>query len=266
MLSMMDHTSVPSVIDLVNDGVVDAELAALVWLLVEGGVPLTVTGRVAVTERTRVAQAVLAVPPDGSAVLIDADAERPGLGSLGARIQGGVRVGLTIAAADLRAAMDRLAAPPDGLPEDAVRRLGVVLVVGEVPSTTVGPVVDRVRVLAAHYLRPTERDPQGHIQRRPPAVLATWVVETDTFDHFAWGMTPELADLVDRTQASFEELQSSRAAALRSLVASRPTDAAAVPAALAAVLAAEPVRQPAIRSPLVRTAAAHSPLTDPHVH
>ena len=77
-------------------------------------------------------------------------------------------------------------------------------------------------MLAAHYLRPTERDPQGHIQRRPPAVLATWVAETDTFDHFAWGMTPELADLVDRTQASFEELQSSRAAALRGLVARQP--------------------------------------------
>ena len=161
------------------------------------------------------AQAVLALPPDTPWVLIDADASGPVWPRWAPASRAVSGSGMTLAAADLRAALDRLSAPPDGLPEDAVRRLGVVLVVGEVPSTTVGPIVERRRVVAAHYLRPTERDPQGHIQRRPPAVLATWVAETDTFDHFAWGMTPELADLVDRTQASFEELQASRAAALR---------------------------------------------------
>ena len=252
-----------SLVDLVADGTLDGELAALLWLLVEGGIPLTVTGWASLAVRTEVARAVLAAPPDVPGVLIDADAERPGLAALGARIQSGVRVGLTIAAAGLRAAMDRLAAAPDGLPEDAVRRLGVVLVVGQVPSTAVGPVVERRRILAAHYLRPTERDPQGHIQRRPPAILATWVSETDEFDHFAWGLTPELADLVDRTQASFEELQVERAAALRILATSRPDDA---PSALAAVIAAEPPRRPANRSPAVRAATVRSPLTDPHVH
>ena len=197
-----------------RDGSVDAELAALLWLLVEGGVPVTVSGPASRAARERLATAVLSTPPGTHWVLLDADRERPDVATLGARIRGGVRVGLTLEAADLRDALDRLAAPPDGLPDDAVRRLGVVLVAAEVPSTAVGPIVDRARVIAAHYLRPTERDAQGHVQRRPPAVLATWVPETDTFDHFAWGLTPELADLVDRTQASFEELQASRAAAL----------------------------------------------------
>jgi len=252
-----------SLVDLVGDGTLDPELAALLWLLVEGGLPLTVTGTAPAAVRERVARAVLAVPPEEPWVLIDSDTERPGLAMLGARIQSGVRVGVTIGAADLRAAMDRLSAPPDGLPEDAVRRLGVVLVVGEVPSIAVGPIVDRRRVLAAHYLRPTERDQEGHIQRRPPAVLATWVAETDTFDHFAWGMSPELANLVDRSQASFEQLQSSRAAALRRLVENRPDDA---PTALAAIMAAEPPRRPATRPPAVRAPTVRSPLTDPHVH
>jgi hypothetical protein len=259
--SMPDATT--TLVDLVADGTLDGELAALLWLLVEGGIPLTITGRAPRAFRAEVARAVLAAPPDVPSVLIDADAERPGLAALGARIQSGVRVGLTIAAADLRAAMDRLSATPDGLPEDAVRRLGVVLVVAQVPSTAVGPIVERRRILAAHYLRPTERDPQGHVQRRPPAVLATWVTETDEFDHFAWGMTPELADLVDRTQASFEELQSSRAAALLRLVENRPDDA---PTALAAIMAAEPPRRPATRPPAVRAPTVRSPLTDPHVH
>ncbi len=205
----------PSIVDLVADGIMDAELSALSWLLVEARVPLTVIGAASRESRERVARALLGVPPDAPWLLMDADHERPGLTSLGARIRGGVRVGISLHALDLRDALDRLSAPPDGLPEDAVRRLGVVLVVADVPTTSVGPVSDRVRVLAAHYLRPTERDPEGHVQRRPPAVLATWVAEADAFDHFAWGLTPELADLVDRTQASFEELQSSRAAALR---------------------------------------------------
>ena len=50
----------PSLVDLVADGTLDAELAALLWLLVEGGVPLTVTGRAPLAIRAEVAQAVLA--------------------------------------------------------------------------------------------------------------------------------------------------------------------------------------------------------------
>ena len=257
------NEAAPTIVDLVAEGVLDAELAALLWLLTEGGVPLTVTGGVGLADRVRLARAVLAAPPDVPWVLIDADLERPGLATLGARIRSGVRVGITLEAADLRSAIERLTAPPDGLPEDAVRRLGVVLVAGEVPSTAVGPISERIRVIAAHYLRPLERDAAGHVQRRPPAVLATWVAAANVFDHFAWGLTPELADLVDRTQASFEELQASRTAAIRALVSDRASDVAT---RLAAVLAAEPPTRPATRTSAVRTATVRSHITDPHIH
>ncbi len=256
----------PSLIDLVADGSADAELAALLWLLAEGGAPVTVTGPAPLAARERLAAAVLSSPPGTPWVLIDADRERPDVATLGARIRGGVRVGLTLQAVDLRDALERLGAPPDGLPDDAVRRLGVVLVAEAVPSTAIGPIVERTRIMAAHYLRPTERDQQGHVQRRPPAVLATWVAETDTFDHFAWGLTPELADLVDRTQASFEELQVSRAAALRQL-AHAPTQAGPDRLArLGAILAAEPPRRPAPAPAVAQAATVRNPLIDPHVH
>jgi hypothetical protein len=256
----------PSLIDVVADGTADAELAALLWLLVEGGVPVTVIGPASSEARRRLAAAVLSSPPETPWVLLDADRERPDVATLGARIRGGVRVGLTLQAADLRDALERLAAPPDGLPDDAVRRLGVVLVAAEVPSTAVGPIVERTRILAAHYLRPTERDSQGHVQRRPPAVLATWVPGTDAFDHFAWGLTPELADLVDRTQASFEELQSSRAAALRQL-ARAPMDTDGGPTAhRGAIQSAEPPRRPATAPGVARPSVVRNPLIDPHVH
>jgi hypothetical protein len=256
--------ALPSLVDLVRDGTLDAELAALTWLLVEGGVPLTVVGMAAGVDRQRVAQAVLAAPPDEPFVLVDGDAERADLATLAARIRGGLRVGITLEAVDLRDAMERLSAPPDGLAEDAVRRLGVVLVVANVSTTAIGPIEERTRVIAAHYLRRTERDIQGHIQRRPPAVLATWVPDRDEFDHFAWGMTPELADLVDRTQASLEELQSSRASALRSLAANEPGSDAATDLAL--ILAAEPPRQPATAQGVVGSPPIRQPLTDPHIH
>ena len=37
------------------------------------------------------------------------------------------------------------------------------------------------------------RDEHGHVQRLGPAVLATWDQEHDRFEHFGWGVTPELA-------------------------------------------------------------------------
>lgn len=257
------NEAAPTIVDLVAEGSLDAELAALLWLLVEGGVPLTVTGAAPPADRAHVARGLLGVPPETPWVLVDADRERPGLATLGARIRSGVRVGLTLDALDLRAAIGRLSAAPDGLPEDAVRRLGVVLVVEMLASATVGPITDHRRVVAAHYLRPLERDAAGHVQRRPPAVLATWAATADGFDHFAWGLTPELADLVDRTQASFEELQVSRAAAIEAMVAGRPPDTAG---ALDAVLHSEPPRQRAQAHGAIAPFPVRSPLTDPHVH
>ena len=68
-----------------------------------------------------------------------------------------------------------------------------------------GTADDSARCAVMHYLRPTERDGQGHIQRRPPAVLSAWDDATSAFEDYAWAVTPELADRVDRSQADFEE-------------------------------------------------------------
>lgn len=254
-------TTSDALVDLVRDGVLDAELAALCWLLVEGGVPFVVTGGDRGEARHRVAEALMAVPPPSAGRTFDADGAVPGLGVLAEHIRSGDRVCLLAPAPDLRGLMERLTAPPIGMPEDAVRRLGLVLVTGMVPSTTPGPVIDRPRVLAAHYLRPIERDGAGHVQRRPPAVLATWDPVSDTVDHFAWGVTGELADRVDRSQASFEDLQASRAAAIAALAEREPGAQD-----LASVLATEPPRVPAPPRPVAVPSALHSPLTDPHTH
>jgi hypothetical protein len=247
--------------DLVRDGVLDAELASLCWLLVESGVPFVVTGDVDTPERLRLAEALIHLPPDGPSLIVDLDVGRPAMGSLAAFMRGGMRLAAVARAAGLRELIDTASAPPDGLPEDAVRRLGLVLVLANVPTTKPGLVTDRVRVVAAHYLRPLERDGAGHVQRRPPGVLATLDVVSGAYDHFAWGLTPELADRADRSQATFEELLEARAAALAALAA----DAPGAPG-LIAILAAEPPRVPAPARPAAVPSQLQSPLTDPHIH
>jgi hypothetical protein len=247
--------------ELVRDGVLDAELAAVCWLMVEGGVPVVVTGDLEVSDRLLVADVLIHLPPAAPALIIDLDAGQPNVTSLASFMRAGMRLAAVAEAPGLRELIEAATGPATGLPEDAVRRLGLVMVVGEVPSVAPGPITDRVRVLAAHYLRPLERDGGGHVQRRPPAVLATWDPASDAFDHFAWGVTGELADRVDRSQASFEELQASRAAGLAALAQGVP-DAPS----LEAILAAEPARVPAPpRAPAVPSPL-QSPLTDPHVH
>ncbi len=52
---------------------------------------------------------------------------------------------------------------------------------------------DTWRTGAAHLLRPPLRDGQGHLQRQGPAVLATWDGQSGAYEHFAWGVIPELA-------------------------------------------------------------------------
>jgi hypothetical protein len=250
----------------------DAEAAALVWLLVEGGVPLVVAA---------------AVPPDVSASVagegLDAahgvvgaflevvggpvvhDGPTSGaitsVAELAARDHGtGADTtpaprGAVVGAASLEELFRVLAAPPHRLSDDAVRSLGVVLVVRD------GASGDRPRVVAAHYLRPVERDGHGHLQRRPPAVLATWDAEADAFEHFAWGVTPELASRVGRTQAELEIAQRRRATFLDLLVRAGTTDHDGVRAALARYRLEEQLDRP-----LVGSAANGSRPHGPHAH
>jgi hypothetical protein len=251
----------PSLPDLVREGVLDAQLAALCWLMVEGGVPVVVTGTLELDDRRALADILVHLPPVGPALIVDLDAGQASVTTLASFMRAGMRLAAVAGAPGLRELVERATAEPTSLPEDAVRRLGLVLVVDVVPSVTPGPITERVRIVAAHYLRPLERDGGGHVQRRPPAVLATWDPSSDAFDHFAWGVTSELADRVNRSQDSFEDLQVSREAGLAALAQGLP-DAAS----LEEVLAAEPARVPAPPRAAATPSPVQAPLTEPHVH
>lgn len=262
---MSVDTPPPTLADLLRDGVLDAELAALIWLLLEEGTPLVVSGEASGAKRAEVAEALMGFDPRRDWLLLDADTGVPALAELSGALAAGTALVISLRATDLQAVLERLSAPPAGLPEDAVRRLGVVLVLGreyDVPLPGGGRGPGSVRVLAAHYLRPTERDGQGHIQRRPPAVLASWDPGMRAFEHFAWGVTPELADRAGRSQADLEERQVSRAAFLAGLAAGGPMSPAEQAARVVAHLAAEPPRVPAPP----RDAARPSPFGEGHRH
>ena len=199
----MRATSLPP---LLRVGVLDPSLAALAWLLLEGGVPLVVTGPASAAARADLASALLSIDPDRAWVVVDADAEPPTLARLSALLQGGTGVGISLAAPDLTAALERLHGPPGRLPYDAVRRLGIVATLEQTPR---GP-----RCRLVHLLRPTERDAHGHVQRRPPAILASWDEAEDRYDDYAWAVTPELAERVGMRQADLEDRHRERTALL----------------------------------------------------
>jgi len=234
----------------------DPELMALVWLLAEGGAPLVIIGNADLGARSGTAGALLSLSPGRSWVVIDAEADPPTTQRLAALLQGGVGLGLTLPASGLRSLLEGHG-PLRGLPEDGIRRLGTVLVIDGRGTT--------LRCVAAHCLRPSERDGQGHVQRRPPAVLASWDDDIDRFEHFAWGITPELADRVDRSQADFEERQRDRATFLDALAGSAPT-ADEVERRVTAYLASEPERVPAPPREPATPPPLQKGLTDPHQH
>lgn len=218
---------------LLRSGTVDAELAALLWLLFEGGVPLVVAGADDAVARADLAARMLSLHPGHEWVVLDADATPLRSDRLVALLRGGVGVGVAVAAADLAAVLQRLIAA--GLPEDGARRLGVIAVARVTDKGT--------RLSSVHYLRPTERDGQGHVQRRPPAVLAAWDEAADAYEHYAWGITPELADRVARSQAEFELRQRQRTAFLTD-AASDAAGMAEGTARIQRYLESEPPREP----------------------
>lgn len=81
---------------------------------------------------------------------------------------------------------------------DDTRELGVVLV------------ADGGLARIAHYVRPVERDAAGHLQRRPPAVLAAWDDQAGRLDHFHWAFSDELATRAGLTRDEFEDLLQAR--------------------------------------------------------
>ena len=237
---------------LVRDGRLDAELAGLLWLLAESRVPIVVVGSHE-RARDELLDALGNLLPDDArradvrpdddfdwlreAVELGWRRERVGerpvardamsssesvliVRGLGAR--GGVdgeRARIVVRALALGSgllatmdgdglddALDRLASPVIGTDDDERSRLGTVLVLGEAGELW--------RIVAAHYVRPVAIDPHGHVQRLPPAVLATWNEARNAWDHFAWGVLAELGDRTHRAPRAVEQEQARRASAI----------------------------------------------------
>lgn len=130
-----------------------------------------------------------------------------------------------------------LARPPVGLAEDELSRLGIVLVLRRLDD-------GRRRVAAAHYVRPTARDEHGHVQRLGPAVLATWDPATDRFEHFGWGITPELASRIGWKAGDLEIEVDRRRDLLTGLATAAIEDPDAVTAAIRSHRSAIPSSSP----------------------
>jgi hypothetical protein len=168
-----DH---PSLRELAALGELDPGVAALLWLLAEHGLPLTVASpdRVA-AERMRAA--IVAAAGTGRAARL-------------------APAGGVILADTLEGVLRLLGG--DAALNDATRELGLVVI------------HDGRCVRSVHYVRPVERDGAGHLQRRPPAVLADWNERAGRFDDFSWAVTDELADRTGLTRQELEDQRDSR--------------------------------------------------------
>ena len=188
----------PSLVALIAQGILDAELAALVWVLVEGRIPLVVAapeGRTGagVQLLAGVLASVHGAPPEEQ---VFAPLTPAGASSL----VRGRRAGGVVEAGSLGEVRERLGSGPLPLNPDQLTFLGCVLVLGDAAGAGRG----RLRVVAAHYVRPLARDAHGHAQRLDPAVLATWDDRLGRYEHFAWGVLPEIAARLGRRAGDLE--------------------------------------------------------------
>jgi hypothetical protein len=149
----------------------------------------------------------------------------------------GYGLAATIHADALDDVFELLRRPPVRLTDDELSHVGLVLVLRRLDD-------GRRRVVAAHFVRPIARDTHGHVQRLGPAVLATWDPAEDAFEHFGWGIIPELARRVGRPAGDFEIEVDRRRAYLDGVVADGPADDAAVRSAIRAYRPAVPFDAP----------------------
>ncbi len=194
----------------------DAQLAALVWVLVEGRIPLIVTAPESLVgpgSAAEILRGVLAsIRPDlGLAGVDAAELAIPLVARTARELVHGDRPGGLVRGDSLQAVYDDLgAAPPIGLSEDELSFLGCVLVLGEDapgPVTAADPAMEPsppVRVTVAHYVRPLHRDEHGHPQLLGPAVLSNWDATRQVFEDFAWGVMPEIAARLSRRTGDLE--------------------------------------------------------------
>lgn len=267
-----------SITELIRAGTLDAELAATVWLMIEGRVPVIVAAQEPGAGKTTLLTALLDfLPPDVRRIELAGASETfawmPQATELGwqraagddtARADGapvrpddtvlvvpefsdhlpaytwgeeariairaasvGYGMAATIHAERLEDVLDALRRPPVRADDDELSRLGIVIILRRLGA-------GRRRVAAAHYIRPTARDEHGHVQRLGPAVLATWDPDHDRFEHFGWGVTPELALRIGRKAGDFELEVQRRREALDTLVDRAVVEVDAVRAALRA--------------------------------
>lgn len=191
-------SAAPSIVALVAQGVLDAELAALVWLLVEARIPLIVAapeGRAGAGGQL-LAGIIGSIHADEQTEALVAPLTAAGASNL----VRGRRAGGVLEASSLEAVRSRLGSGPLPLSEDQLTFLGCVLVIGEGAAGRRG----RLRVTAAHYVRPLARDAHGHSQRLDPAVLAAWDPRLERYEHFAWGVLPEIAARLGRRAGDLE--------------------------------------------------------------
>ena len=278
-----------SIVELIRAGTLDAELAATLWLLIEGRVPLIVGALPRLAGKSTLLDALLMFLPPGTRTVelegametFDWLPQAPELGwrathtpaAIAARVSGrkapavrpddtvllipelsdhlpsytwgaeariavravviGYGLAATIHADSLDDVFDQLRRPPVSLGDDELSRLGIVLILR--------PVGDGLRrVVAAHYIRPIARDEHGHVQRLGPGVLATWDPDQDRFEHFSWGITPELAMRVGRRPGDFEVEVERRRDYLDGLAKAGITDIDAVRAAIEGYRATSP--------------------------
>jgi hypothetical protein len=261
-----------SIVELLRDGTLDAELAAQLWLLVGGRVPIIVAAGPQGAGKSTLLRAVLDfLPADVRIIELAGEDETfewlPQASELGwpgvahvlaghdpvrpettvllaselsdhtpaytwdaaARIfiraaSIGYDVAATIHADTLEEVFGLLRSRPVGATDDELSHLGIVLILRR---TSVGR-----RIVAAHYIRPVVRDGHGHVQRLGPAALATWDERTDAFEHFGWGVIPELARRIGLKAGDYEAELDRRRDRLESMVANGPVESDAVRAAL----------------------------------
>ncbi|MEW5989886.1 MAG: hypothetical protein AB1736_00895 [Chloroflexota bacterium] len=210
----------PSLVELIRRRALDAELAAIVWVLAEARIPIVVAAGDELVDAGvagDILRGILAsLRPDLGLAGVDEIGGTAGIAApLGPRtaraLAHGRRDGGVARGASLQAVRDRLAeAPPLGLSRDELSFLGCVLVLGEdeaAPVEAADPAMaprSPVRIAAAHYVRPLHRDEHGHAQLLDPAVLTTWDAGAQRFEHFAWGVLPEIAARLDRRTGDLE--------------------------------------------------------------
>jgi hypothetical protein len=240
---------------LVAARLLDAPLAGLAWLLLERGVPVIVAGREPAVVDGLLDALVAALPPDrrpGPAVglagnqlvrvagCLEIDTPPGILRAALAATTGRSGLALAITADDLGGVLSVLRS--QGMVDDEISFMGVVLVLG---GRDAGPAGgrrpddgapdggdtarlvapdggDAARLVAAHYLRPVVLDAGGHPRRLAPAILATWDPAAAAWDHFSWGITPDLAERTRMRAGDLERERERRAAMLAGHAHDRP--------------------------------------------